>query len=199
MMGVVLAAGSSSRFGSDKARAVLGTKTLLEHVCARAAPQVDRLVINPKEGQLSQFVGEYESLPDEWPGEGPLAGILTALEYARSESFAQLVSFPCDTPLFPADLVSRLRNQLSLNSADCCVAKCGDTEQRALALWDVACAPLLKSWFFTGLRSLRDVPNVLTVTVAEFLPKEVGVSDGGFFNINTPDDLIAAARRFALV
>ncbi len=194
-LGVVLAGGSSSRFGEDKAAALLGDKTLLQHVCARAAPQVDKLLVNRN---CSPFVsGEYEVLPDNWPGEGPLAGILAALEYALSHGFTYVASFPCDAPFLPTDLVKGLRNQLIAAKADYCIARCGVQEHFAFALWDVACSALLKGTFLDGLRSLRDVSNILTKTVADFPVDPKGPVGDLFLNINTPGDLALAARWLA--
>ncbi|MDE2184605.1 MAG: molybdenum cofactor guanylyltransferase [Alphaproteobacteria bacterium] len=196
-LGVVLAGGSSSRFGADKAAAILGGRTLLQHVCERAAPQVDRLVINRNTNSETPTLSDFVRLEDEWPGEGPLAGVLAALEYARSDGFAQVASFPCDAPFFPADLVSRLRDQLTLAKADYCVARCGEQEHRTFALWDMACTSVLRASFLAGMRSLRDVSDVLTKSVADFLPAgERGIADS-FLNINTQDDLAVAARWLA--
>lgn len=184
-LGVVLAGGTSSRFGTDKALAILNRKPLLLHVCERAEPQVDRLVINRNQPIASELTGDHEILTDDWPGDGPLAGIIMALDYANTNGFNEVVSFPCDTPLFPPYLVSRLHDQLVAAKADCCMARHGHREQRALALWNAACAPVLKQHFLSGMRRLGDVPGAIATTVAEFTD--------GFVNINTPDDLKKAA------
>ena len=186
-LGVVLAGGASSRFGADKAAALLRGKPLLSHVCERALPQVDRLVINRNTRTLPGLPIEYEVIPDDWPGEGPLAGIVKALDYAGAHGFAQVASFPCDTPIFPTDLVRRLEDQLVAAKAGCCMARQGGREQRALALWNVACAPVLKARFLSGMRRLGDVSDAIDTTVADFTH--------GFLNINTPGDLAEAERR----
>ena len=46
---------------------------------------------------------------------GPLAGMLAGLEHCRT---AYLVTVPCDSPNFPADLVARLLEGLLDASAD---------------------------------------------------------------------------------
>ena len=188
-LGVILAGGASSRFGTDKAAAILNGKSLLLHVCEGAAPQVDRLVINRNDTTEPYRSLGYEIMSDDWPGEGPLAGIVTALGYARARGFAQIVSFPCDTPIFPADLVRRLTDQLMAAKADCCMARHDGREQRALAIWNTTCTSALKAEFLAGMRRLGDVSGVITTTVADFAD--------GFVNINTPDDLREAERRLA--
>jgi molybdopterin-guanine dinucleotide biosynthesis protein A len=188
-LGVVLAGGASSRFGSDKAAAILAGRSLLVHVFERASPQVDRLMINRNEGALPELSGAFDVMADDWPGEGPLAGIVKALEIAGSLGFAQVASFPCDTPIFPADLINRLGDQLVAAKADCCMARQGAREQRALALWNVACAPVLKARFLSGMRRLGDVSNAIATTTAEF--------ERELLNINTPGDLDKAEHWLA--
>ncbi len=193
-LGVVLAGGSSSRFGGDKAVAILGERTLLQRVCERAAPQVGRLVINRSAASEPQILSALGRLPDEWPGEGPLAGILAALQYARSKRFTHVATFPCDAPFFPKDLVRRLRDHLIRAKADYCIARCEEQDQHAFALWNVTCMPLLQANFLTGMRSLRDVSDALTRAVADFMPTGEGAVANCFLNINTQDDLALAGR-----
>ena len=196
-LGVVLAGGSSSRFGADKAAAILGKKTLLQHVCERAAPQVDKLMINRSAAAAPQLPGGYAYLPYDWPGEGPLAGILAAVEYASSHDFAHVASFPCDAPFSPPDLVSRLRAQLILAKADFCVVRSGGREHHAFALWSAACAPVLRTVFLAGSRSIWCVADALTKAVADFPSAgEAPVADQ-FLNVNSPEDLALAAKWLA--
>jgi molybdopterin-guanine dinucleotide biosynthesis protein A len=193
----VLAGGASSRFGADKAVAIVGSKTLLQHICERADPQVDCLMINRSAAEIPQFPGGYAFLPDDWPGEGPLAGVLAALECAGTHGFTYVASFPCDAPFFPRDLVSRLRDQLIQTKADFCVVRSGEREHHAFALWSAACASKLRAAFLAGLRSLRSVSGALTKTVADFpTTDETSVVDQ-FLNINTRDDLALAAKWLA--
>jgi molybdopterin-guanine dinucleotide biosynthesis protein A len=50
---------------------------------------------------------------------GPLAGFLTGLERCETP---YLVTVPCDTPLFPQDLVARLAQALDAQEADIAMA-----------------------------------------------------------------------------
>jgi molybdopterin-guanine dinucleotide biosynthesis protein A len=191
-LGVVLAGGSSSRFGTDKAAALLGGRTLLQLVCERAAPQVDRLAVNRSAAAAPQLRGDYIHLTDDWPGEGPLAGILAALEYARANGFELLASFPCDAPFFTTGLVNRLREQLVLAKADYCVARSGDYEHHAFALWNAASAPAIRTLFLAGTRGIRELSATLTRAAADFPLAGEGFIADAFLNINTPDDFALA-------
>lgn len=192
ILGVVLAGGDSTRFGSDKASAMLGGKALLSHVCDRAAPQVDRLLVNRNGGVTSGVPAGCVVLPDDFPGEGPLAGILAGLAYAHTEGFPHVATFPCDTPFFPRDVVARLRAGLAASDADICVARRGSDEQQAFALWSVGCIPALADAFRGGLRSLHGVANIVTKNAVEFSATGEGPDGNAFFNINTVDDLARA-------
>ena len=194
VLGVVLAGGKSSRFGADKATAVLGGETLLSRVCRRAAPQVATLLINRNVGGAADHPLEYEVLPDEFSEQGPLAGVLAGLARAHSENLPFLATFACDTPFFPDHTVDRLWDGLRGSDAEYCVAQRAGIEHRAIALWDVRCREPLNAAFSAGLRSLHGVSAALRKAAAEFAISGEGPGGDAFFNINTPKDLACAAR-----
>lgn len=93
-LGAVLAGGRSSRFGSDKALAMLGGRTLLDHAVAALGPHSDAVVV----------VGRGEIA--DWPrGDmGPLGGIAGALIHAAETGFDRVLTAPVDCVRLPADL-----------------------------------------------------------------------------------------------
>lgn len=103
ILGAVLAGGQSSRFGSDKALAVLGGETLLARAVAALAPHADRVVIVGRE------TGPAPCLPD-WPapGMGPLGGVAAALRHAGDAGFASVLTCGVDSAELPADLLALL-------------------------------------------------------------------------------------------
>ena len=99
ILGAVLAGGASSRFGSDKAAAVLGGRTLLDHASAAIAPFVTEVVV----------IGRADGVPDlPVAGLGPLGGIAGALGYAARQGFASVLTIGCDMPVVPAGLIGKL-------------------------------------------------------------------------------------------
>ena len=94
-LGAVLAGGRSSRFGSDKALAILDGRTLLEHARTALAPHCDALVI----------VGHHGGIAD-WPRPdmGPLGAFAGALVHAVAGGFDQLLTAPVDCVHLPPDL-----------------------------------------------------------------------------------------------
>lgn len=95
MLGAVIAGGRSSRFGSDKAVALLGGRPLIDHAIGILTPHVDRLVICGR-----QWSG-LTSLADPAPDLGPLGGIAAALAYAEAEGFGSVLTIACDMPEVP--------------------------------------------------------------------------------------------------
>ena len=189
ILGVILTGGSSKRFGADKSAAQLGGKTLLEWVIERARPQVETLLLNTNSDTASTSV--IERLADDRPGEGPLAGILAALEKAQETNLTHVASFACDTPFFPRDTVERLSRALYDSRADYSVARCGGTVHRIFALWRVSHRPRLQAAFAADARSMRSIENWLAPAWADFVP-ESGPGGDPFFNINTRADLATA-------
>jgi len=103
ILGAIIAGGRSSRFGSDKARAVLDGRPLLDHVLVGLGAQTDAIVI------CGRVVPGCVSLADRpRPNIGPLGGLAAALHHAARHGFEGVLTSACDTPLVPCDLAERL-------------------------------------------------------------------------------------------
>lgn len=121
---LILAGGRGSRMGGvDKGlqnfRGLpLALQTLMRLQLQSLPPQ--DILIN-----ANRNLAAYESLgaavwPDTLDGfAGPLAGFLTGLERAETPL---LLTVPCDTPLFPLDLIERLHTALVEQNADLAMA-----------------------------------------------------------------------------
>lgn len=119
--GLVLAGGRGSRMGGvDKGLQNHHGVALAMHALMRLGPQVGTLMIN-----ANRNLAAYESMgvpvwPDALPDyAGPLAGFLAGLEHCDTP---YLVTVPCDSPLFPEDLVERLAQGLTDAGADVAIA-----------------------------------------------------------------------------
>ena len=115
--GVVLAGGRGSRMGGvDKGLQHFNGLPLALHALLRLQPQVGRCMVN-----ANRNLPTYEAFgAPVWPDgladyAGPLAGFLTALERCETP---YLATVPCDSPLFPADLVARLAEALEREDAE---------------------------------------------------------------------------------
>src|SRR5262245_28181144 len=110
--GLILAGGQSRRMGGgDKCLRLLHHKTILARLIARARPQVATLALNANGDPLRFAKYELPVIPDVVEGfAGPLAGVLTGLEWARANApnSKWLATFASDAPFLPTDLVARL-------------------------------------------------------------------------------------------
>ena len=120
---VILAGGRGSRMGGvDKGLQNFNGVPLALHTLLRLSPQVGDVMIN-----ANRNLAAYESFGvPVWPDAtamgdfaGPLAGFMTGLERCETP---YLLTVPCDTPLFPHNLVARLAAAFDAQSADFAVA-----------------------------------------------------------------------------
>jgi molybdenum cofactor guanylyltransferase len=188
--GVLLAGGLGRRMGGgDKFLRQVHGRPLLAHVIERASPQVAGLVINAN-GDPSRFAAY--SLPvatDVVDGFlGPLAGILTGLEWVRAHApgCAWVASFATDTPFFPDDLVVRLLDSVRAEAAEIGCAASGGRTHPVFGLWPVTLAPALRRALTAeGMRKIDAWTARYRVAIASF-PSE---PYDPFFNVNEAADL----------
>jgi molybdopterin-guanine dinucleotide biosynthesis protein A len=189
--GLILAGGRGSRMGGvDKGLQNFRGIPLALHTLMRLGPQVGEAMVN-----ANRNLAAYESfgLP-VWPDSlsdyaGPLAGFLTGLERCETE---YLVTVPCDTPLFPQDLVQRLGEALERDGADIAMAAAReeDGQVRSQPVFSLLRRELLESLVrFThggGRKIDAWTAQHRTVLVPFDAP---GDDPGAFFNANTLAEL----------
>lgn len=119
--GLVLAGGRGSRMGgADKGLQNFNGIPLALHTVLRLSRQVGAVLVN-----ANRNLAAYESFgapvwPDALPDyAGPLAGFLAGLEQCET---GWLATVPCDTPLFPQDLVVRLATAAQEANAEIAMA-----------------------------------------------------------------------------
>lgn len=198
MAGVLLAGGLSRRMGGeDKAFCVLKGESLLARVIARIRPQVRALVLNAN-GDPARFA--CFGLPvaaDVVEGfAGPLAGVLTGLEWAarNAPGCAWVASVATDAPFLPDDLVARLLAAAEREGADMACAASGGRSHPVFGLWPVHLAPdLRRAMVEEGVRKVDAWTARYRLAVAEYSDRPFDP----FFNINAPEDLAEAERLLA--
>lgn len=169
-LGAILAGGRSTRFGSDKAEAVLDGRRLLDHSAAALAGQCDAVAV------IGRSDPAYACAAD-WPRPdcGPLGGLAGALRHARVQGFAEVLSTSVDAIGLPADLVARL----------------------APAPAYVAQQPVIGLWPVTALGVLEDIlcgtDRHSVLRFAEAIGARAVPLDTPPANINRPADLTTVA------
>jgi molybdopterin-guanine dinucleotide biosynthesis protein A len=184
--GLVLCGGRGSRMGGvDKGLQAHQGLPLAMHALLRLSPQVGQVMIN-----ANRNLAAYESMGvPVWPDPiedypGPLAGWLAGLEHCETP---YLVTVPCDTPGFPADLVARLASALAEADAD--VASAATVEGGALQAQPVF--SLLKASLIEDLvASLHAGERKIDRWTARHRCVQVPFEDAqAFFNANTVQEL----------
>lgn len=166
ILGAVLAGGRSSRFGSNKAEATLGGRTLVEHAAAALRPFVEATVV------IGEDIGGLPDLP--CAGLGPLGGIAAALDHAASHDYRCVLTIGCDMPQVPRSLIEALLRREPSYCPDAPV----------LGLWPAALGAHLLAYLETGPdRSVRGWARSIGA-----LPMPAAMP---LANVNTPADLLA--------
>jgi molybdopterin-guanine dinucleotide biosynthesis protein A len=172
ILGAVLAGGQSSRFGSDKALAELGGRTLLARAVATLEAQCDAVVV------VGRHDAPVTTIPDRPAGGmGPLGGIAAALHHAASHGYADVLTCGVDCAGLGADTLA------DLGPAP---AYCAD--QPVIGLWPASAASavdaLLASDAKHSMRAFAERIGARGVKLAA-IPA----------NINTRADLAAAQEH----
>ncbi|MCH6591326.1 MAG: molybdenum cofactor guanylyltransferase MobA [Rhodospirillales bacterium] len=193
--GVLLAGGRATRMGGgDKSLHSLAGRPILAHVIERVRPQVSVLLLNAN-GDPARFQGfglpvEGDVIEDF---AGPLAGILTGLEWAGAHApgCRWVASFPTDAPFLPEDLVRRMVAAVGAEDAHIGCAASGGRTHPVVALWPVGLAgDLRRAMTEDGVRKIDRWTARYRVAYVEYAAEPVDP----FFNVNRPGDLERAER-----
>lgn len=179
--GVIFAGGASRRFGGDKAAELLNGRMMIAQVATRLAWQVRMLALAGARTDYGLALPCLDDAPHK--DKGPLAGLASAMRWARAEGYTHVLTAPCDVPKLPMNLLTLLGPPDDAPH----VLAVDDRLEAACALWPVGLATQVEAQL-TGdgklslTRALLDGKAVVRHVTARDL-------DGSFANINTPDDL----------
>ncbi len=179
---VILAGGASRRMGRDKALLPYQGTTLLQaqidkySVIGPVAVSVDRAGRFP-------FTGAAE-LPDLFPGQGPLNGLIAGFQNTEEESvFLTAVDLPHGDPALALRLEALRRGN------DVCIIEGGAKGPEPLfAVYGRSCLPAAKTCMENGERSIRAMLRLLSVRAVT--QEELPEFDLRHIlkNVNTPED-----------
>jgi molybdenum cofactor guanylyltransferase len=186
---IILAGGLATRMGGvDKGLMLLQNKPLIAHVIERLKPQVDEMIIN-----ANREIEQYQTfgLPvfqDEIPDFiGPLAGFSLGLQHAKHDF---LLTAPCDSPLLPLDLASRLMQALLKSDAQIAVATSEGDAHPVFCLCKKEVLPSLQAFIVQGGRKVSAWQKSLKYIEVDFTD-----CSEAFVNLNTFEELTALALK----
>ena len=199
VLGLILAGGRATRMGGgDKCLLPLAGRPILAHIVERLAPQVARIALNAN-GDPARFAAfGLPVAPDAVAGfAGPLAGVLTGLEWARDRvpDLRWVATVPGDGPFLPLDLVARFLAAVEAG-AEVVAGSSGGNPNPVIGLWPVALAgELRRALVEEGLRKVDRWTQRYRLATVDWPAEPVDP----FFNANTPEELAEAEGLLRLV
>ncbi len=160
LVGAVMLGGRSSRFGTDKALAPVGDTVMgAVAVAALRDSGIDPVVaVGGTAGPQLDVI----TVPDHWPGEGPLAALATILRWARQ---GRVVAVPCDLPRLTSASVSLLLEasdalRESQRTATAVIATVDGRPRHSVGVWPASWAVPMRRLVEGGERRFRAALDV---------------------------------------
>ena len=193
--GVILAGGSARRLGGKgKAFINISGVSLIDLVLRKIETQVDRVAINTRDkNSFSQYnYPIIEDLITEEGGSGPLAGISSAIKWAKKSinPVSHVITVPVDTPLLPIDLVHRMSLELKIKKSDIIFASSNNNIYPVVSMWSLSLDNYLDKALSNGVRKIDAFTSSYNVSIVDWSFNDVDP----FFNINNPEDITLAEK-----
>ena len=180
---VILAGGQAKRMGgADKGLQRLHGKPLFQWIYERLRPQVAQVSVNANRNQADYAAAGLPVFADNMEGfQGPLSGILTALERSDTD-FVLFV--PCDSPFFPENLLEKLKSAVIFHSVSVAYAHDGEREHPTFCLMARSLKDKLAAYLASGERRMLHFMRQNGAVSVDFSENKQA-----FANINTFDEL----------
>jgi molybdopterin-guanine dinucleotide biosynthesis protein A len=180
---VILAGGEGARMGGDKPLRLWKGVRLINRALFIARGYSETVAVNvrtPDQFDLSGLTLIYDA-PDI---AGPLAGLDAALRFAQQRSASRVLTMPCDSPLLPPDLLSRLSAAME-KGALAALARSHGWTHPVCGLWRADLGERLHAYHAGG----RSSPYGFAEEVGAAIVDWGEPRPDPFANINTPEDL----------
>ncbi len=182
--GFVLAGGTSSRMGRDKALLEIGGVPLLLRAAQLAEPLVATVTIVGTPERYRHL--GLRVVGDDRPGLGPLGGMATALRLSAHEWNLVL---GCDLPYLNAAWLEYLIARAVASTADALLPETARGAEPLCAMYRKSCAVPIAAALAAGVRKITEGLTGLAVERLDEREWKAFDSDGRLFkNMNTPAD-----------
>jgi molybdopterin-guanine dinucleotide biosynthesis protein A len=190
VLGVIIAGGQSTRYGSPKALATVGGKRAVDHVIAALRAVVDDVVVIANDPDLAESIGvAWRS--DRVSGLGPLGGFDAALRWAVERACVGVLAVACDMPFLSPELLSLMADRGVSGWADAVLPSSNGPRgvEPLAAYYSVACIPAIDAAASRGDNRLIGFhADVVVTRVSLEEVSAFGDPDEMFLNMNTPAD-----------
>jgi molybdopterin-guanine dinucleotide biosynthesis protein A len=181
---VILAGGQSSRMGSNKARLDFNGKPLIHVLVERILPVTDHILISSNDDSSYRFLN-IPVVPDQYRGQGPLAGLHAAMHRDICTLYLVLA---CDLPNLQAPLLNGLIS--FVKGFDAAIPRTRDGLAHPLcAVYRRTCLPLVEKSLLRGANKVIEIFLNNSLNIRWVAPDEGQFEDTDLANINTPEDL----------
>ena len=192
LTGFVLAGGKSTRMGQDKAAVTLNGRTLLEHTLAALREVCEDVAILGKPELYGTLGPVYE---DIFPDCGPLSGIHAALKNSQTK-FNLIIAV--DTPFLSPAFLSFMAERAIATDSVITTPEINGYTQPLCTVYSRDFLPIAEQALRSGNYKIVPLfPKDKTLVIHEPELRQFAFAADMFENLNTPDDLARAQRRFS--
>lgn len=172
--GIILAAGKSSRMGTEKGLLPYISGNFIENIINTIQPFCDEILISSNANHYN-YLG-YKIIKDNYKDIGPISGLEACLSESKTDKNLFLT---CDSPTIKEEFISSLIS----NSEDNVITylSCKNNVYPLSAVYRKSILPIIKNQILNNKLRIKDLLN-LTLT------KNIEISEP-LLNFNTPEDL----------
>lgn len=183
--GIILSGGKSSRMGTNKALLKINEIPNVERVKIELQSLVSDLILVSNDPETYQFL-KLKTVTDDYPGQGPLAGIHAGLQ---ASTFELNLVVACDMPFVSSKLGQRLLELAE--QYDAVIPVINGKQQPLFAVYRKGIFKEIEKCIMTGnlrIKQLLAELNCLYVTEQELAAYTEVRLDRIFFNMNHPEE-----------
>ena len=192
--GLILAGGRAQRMGGiDKGLIPFLGKPLIESAITRLKHQVGPILINANRNITKYAIHGHPVIMDETPDfSGPLAGFSAGLKACNTP---YMLTTPCDSPLLPKDLGSRLTAEMVRGDFELVYASSKEADGK---VWAQPVFCLMRTNLNKSLEAFLQKGDLKIDRWFKELKSSTVVFDEtqAFANVNTPEELKALEEAF---
>ena len=184
--GVILAGGSSKRFGGiTKANVVVHGETIISRIISTISDLFNEIIIvTNKPEEFQEFI-QYKMVEDQYLKAGPLGGIHAALKASSEDA---IFVFAGDMPFLDKKIITYQINEFKKMETDVLIPEINQFIEPLHAIYRKSVLNDLEVYLSTGKsRAIRDFLS--EVNVGYFQLPKTEKTKLAFANINSPSDL----------
>ena len=195
ILGVILAGGKSSRFGSNKSLSKLSNLKLIEHIINKISKYFSEILIVSNDSNLILEDKNIRIIKDCKDGYlGPLIGVLSAIKYANKKNkYNWVITFPCDTPFFDETIIESMIQKTSSKKEKIFLIKDKKQRHNIFGTWSTTLEKILEQDINNSFRKVDLWANKIGCS---YIEKDIK-NKNEFLNINTKEDLELAEKIYS--